>query len=81
MKTKKVICASCRKKVDFIIREGYDTAHIFELKDGKGKIHHITYVRKYAYCKECGNEVYVPEVDDYNANAPFNNPYGKGETK
>lgn len=78
MKTEKVICPSCHKKVDFIIREGDDTAHI---KDGKGKIHHIPYVRKYAYCKECGNEVWVPEVDNYNAKAPINNLYGKGLTK
>ena len=78
MKTEKVICASCRKKVDFIIREGDDTAHI---KDGNGKTYHIPYVRKYAYCKECGNEVWVPEVDDYNAKAPVNNLYGKGQIK
>lgn len=75
MKTEKVICAGCRKKVDFIIREGDDTAHI---KDSNGKIHYIPYVRKYAYCKECGNEVYVPEVDDYNTKAPVNAILGKG---
>lgn len=69
MKTEKVICASCRKKVDFITREGNDTANI---KDSNGKVYHIPYVRKYAYCKECGNEVWVPEIDDYNSKAPFN---------
>lgn len=74
--SERVICASCRKKVDFIIREGDDIAHI---KDSNGKVHHIPYVRKYAYCKECRNEVYVPEVDDYNAKAPVNNFYGKGQ--
>lgn len=78
MKTEKVICASCRKEVNFIIREGDDIAHI---KDGNGKMYNIPYVRKYAYCKECGNEVWVPEIDDYNAKAPVNNLYGKGQIK
>ena len=74
MKTEKVVCVSCRKKVDFIIREGNHTANI---KDGNGKINHVPYVRKYAYCKECGNEVWVPEIDDYNAKAPLNAVFGK----
>ena len=71
MKTEKAICVSCRKKVDFIIRESNDTVTI-------GKMNSIPYIRKYAYCKECGNEVWVPEIDDYNAKAPLNAVFGKG---
>lgn len=49
------ICTKCRKFVDYNIRE----------------IDYITYKKKLAFCKECGEEVWVAELDDYNAEVPW----------
>ena len=65
--TEEAICASCKKFVKYIVREAEDYV---TMCDHKGKNHIIPYTRKYAYCIHCGKEVYVQEIEDYNANEP-----------
>jgi len=60
---KQAICVKCRKFVKYVIRKTDDAFTV------KGEL--VKYKKKIAYCKECGEEVWVAEVDDYNANAPF----------
>ena len=60
---KEVICINCSDFVDYVIREEKDISTI------KGK--KIEYLKKVAYCKKCGEEVSVDEIDDYNAIAPI----------
>lgn len=62
------ICTNCRKFVDYNIREIDDVWQI------KGE--DVTYKKKLAFCKECGEQVWVAEFDDYNAEAPWA-AYGK----
>ena len=57
------ICTKCRKFVDYNIRE---IDAICKIKD-----EYITYKKKLAFCKECGEEVWVEELDRYNAEAPW----------
>ncbi|WP_296876247.1 hypothetical protein [Thomasclavelia sp.] len=54
----KVFCEECRKDVDYSIAT--------ERMEGiiKGKTY--SYIGKVAKCVECGNEVYVAEINDYN---------------
>ena len=57
------ICTKCRKFVDYNIRE---IDAIYKIKD-----EYITYKKKLAFCKECGEEVWVEELDRYNAEEPW----------
>lgn len=66
--TKTAICTSCRKFVKYIVKEAED---YITMCDYKGKNHIISYTRKYAYCFHCGKELYVPEIEDYNAKEPI----------
>ena len=59
----KAICVQCRKINEYVIRKTNDTYLI------KGEL--VKYKKKTAYCKKCGAEVWVADVDDYNANAPW----------
>ena len=63
-----VICTSCRKFVKYVVKDAEDCVTIC---DSKGKNHIISYTRKYACCADCGKEVYVQEIEDYNANEPI----------
>lgn len=58
------ICTNCRKFVDYNIRE---IDAIYKIKEGE----YITYKKKLAFCKECGEQVWTAELDDYNAEAPW----------
>ncbi|VDN46197.1 conserved protein of unknown function [Petrocella atlantisensis] len=51
-------CEKCRDTVD------YNVKMIDKKKEIKGKM--ILYVGKEAYCAECKEEIFVPEVRDYN---------------
>lgn len=51
-------CEKCRDVV------AYSTKEITKSKNIKGK--EVIYVGKEAYCTECGNEIFVAEVRDYN---------------
>lgn len=54
-------CEACFKKVDCVIKDNVPMV---------GKINNIQYeyLGKEAYCKECGNIVYNPDVMEYNYN-------------
>lgn len=60
---KQVICIQCRKMVEYITREMDDSFIV------KGEL--VKYKKRIAYCKNCGEEVWVEDVDEYNANAPL----------
>src|SRR6056297_940953 len=54
----KGFCEKCRDTVE------YDVKMVDKEKDIKGKV--IKYVGKAAYCDECGSEIFVSEIRDYN---------------
>lgn len=60
----KVICVQCREYVDY------------EIKDIEQKIiikkEEVVYKEKVAYCKKCGEEVWVEELEGKNVLAPIN---------
>lgn len=58
MEKSKVFCEECRKDVDYKIKE----------KQMEGTLRGETYyyTGKAAYCAECGSEIYVAEVNDFN---------------
>ena len=60
---KKVICIQCGDFVNYKIDEIDD---FFVIKDVK-----VKYKRRVALCECCHEEVWVDEVDSYNANAPI----------
>lgn len=53
-----VFCPECRKDVSFSVSEKMDSAEL------KGEFYE--YISKTSYCEACGNEVYVPEIEDEN---------------
>ena len=53
-------CEKCRDTREFIVRT------IEKDKTIKGRL--IKYVGKVAYCQECREEVFSPEIRDYNLN-------------
>lgn len=55
----KVICVQCREYVDYEIKEIEQKATI--------KNEEIVYKEKVAYCKKCGEEVWVEELEEKNA--------------
>lgn len=63
MSEKKVFCEECRNDVAFTVIEKQIESTI------KGEKY--TYEGKEAYCKECGSEVYVDEVNDFNLKALY----------
>lgn len=60
----KVICVQCREYVDY------------EIKDIEQKIiikkEEVVYKEKVAYCKKCGEEVWVEELEEKNVLEPIN---------
>ena len=56
----KEYCYQCDKDVEIIIREETIKTEI------KGFV--ISYMSNIAYCKECGEEVYVRSISDENIN-------------
>lgn len=60
----KVICVQCREYVDY------------EIKDIEQKIiikkEEVVYKEKVAYCKKCGKEVWVEELEEKNVLEPIN---------
>lgn len=58
MNEKKVFCEDCRNDVDFIVTD--------KSMDGMIKGETYNYLGKIAYCSDCGTEIYVNEINDYN---------------
>jgi uncharacterized protein with PIN domain len=58
MSEKMVLCENCRKKVSFSVRDENVVTNI------KGR--EIKFSGKVACCDNCGEEVYVPEVEKNN---------------
>lgn len=61
MHINKTFCEVCRKDVEYKVEKSIIIARL------KGK--EIEYVGKKAICAKCGNEVYVPNVEDENLKA------------
>lgn len=77
--TEEVICTSCKRFVKYGVRNVDD---YISLCDHTGKVHIVSYTRKYAYCIHCGKEVYVSEIENYNSEEPIKQWHKqKGETK
>lgn len=58
-----VFCDKCREDVDYRVEERLLEATL------KGERYH--YHGKVAYCADCGEEIYVPEINDENLNALY----------
>lgn len=54
----KKFCEKCRDSVEYTVKKVNKERVI------KGKV--LNYIGKVAYCNECKNEVFVPEIRDYN---------------
>lgn len=61
MVERKVFCEECRNDVNFCIKEVQ--------MEGTIKGEQYSYLGKKAHCVDCGEEVYVAEVNDYNLKA------------
>ncbi len=64
MSEKITFCEYCRDDVSYIEKEEYMTSKL------KGETY--KYYGKKAICKECNNEVFVSEINDYNLNQLYN---------
>ncbi len=60
----KVICVQCREYVEYDIKEIEQKTTI--------KKEEIVYKEKIAYCKECGEEVWVEKLEEENVLEPIN---------
>ena len=58
MTLEKVFCEECRNDVEFTV--------VNESMNGTVKGETYTYLGKVAHCTDCGSEVYVSDVNDYN---------------
>lgn len=58
MSERKVFCDECRNDVTFTIHE--------KKMEGTIKGEPYSYIGKEAHCVDCGSEIYVPEVNDFN---------------
>lgn len=63
MSEKKVFCEECRNDVNFTVRA--------KRTEGTIKGEKYTYLGKEAHCVDCGSEIYVDEVNDYNLKALY----------
>lgn len=63
MNEKKVFCEECRNDVDFTFTNMQ--------MDGTVKGETYTYSGKVAHCIDCGSEIYVEEINDYNLKALY----------
>lgn len=57
---KKLLCGKCKKRVTYKINKKQDVALINGID--------VDYTREYAICDECGEEMYIPGLDDRNEN-------------
>lgn len=64
MNERKVFCTECRDDVTFVIKN--------KQMDGIIKGETYIYLGKVSYCSDCGSEVYVEEINDYNLKALYN---------
>jgi len=64
MSERKVFCEECRNDVAFTINE--------ERMDGTIKGEKYSYIGKEAHCVDCGSEIYVAEVNDFNLSMLYN---------
>ena len=60
---RKVFCEECRRDVDVIIKN--------VKKEGNIKGEKYAYNGKEAHCIDCGSEIYVAEVNDFNLKALY----------
>lgn len=58
MEAKKVFCEECRNDVEYVVKETRMVGTI------KGEAYH--YIGKIAHCIDCGSEIYVEEINDFN---------------
>lgn len=63
MSEKKVFCEECRNDVTFTINE--------KEMEGTIKGEKYSYIGKEAHCVDCGSEIYVAEVNDFNLKALY----------
>lgn len=63
MNTKKAFCEECRNDVDFVVTSVQMTGTV------KEKTYH--YTGKKARCADCGSELFVPELSDFNLQALY----------
>lgn len=63
MSERKVFCEECRNDVNFIISE--------KKMEGTIKGEKYSYTGKEAFCVDCGTEIYVAEVNDFNLKALY----------
>lgn len=66
-----VYCINCDKKVNYIVKERIVDLFIWNLSVRENIIRDIiknwpTCVEKYAVCKNCGEEIYVSKINDWN---------------
>lgn len=64
MKERKAFCEECRNDVDLCINDVQ--------MEGTIKGEKYSYLGKESHCVDCGSEVYVPEVNDYNLKVLYN---------
>lgn len=63
MSEKKVFCEKCRDDVGYIVSE--------KQLEGNIKGEKYSYMGKEAHCAQCGSEIYVDEINDYNLKALY----------
>lgn len=63
MSERKVFCEECRNDVAFTVNE--------KQMEGNIKGEKYTYMGKGAHCVDCGSEIYVDEVNDFNLKALY----------
>ena len=56
-----VFCINCGCKQKYIVKSQIDSLNVRNVE--------FTYIEKTAHCSKCENEVYVPEINDYNCTA------------
>ena len=64
MSERKVFCEECRNDVVFTTNE--------KRMDGTIKGEKYSYIGKEAHCVDCGSEIYVAEVNDFNLSMLYN---------
>lgn len=63
MEERKAFCEECRNDVDFCVSQKQMEGSV------KGEVY--TYIGEEAHCADCGSEVYIDTVNDYNLNALY----------
>lgn len=64
MGSDKTFCINCGCKQDYIVKDRIDSLNVRGIE--------FTYLEEIDYCSNCGKEVYVPEINDYNCEAREN---------